>query len=264
MKPQFSEFSYGFAYTDALIRRIGGISAAPVFPSLRDEATKGWDVRLNYPGFPVFLQFKLSDRLERTNAKYWPYYRKPYFRIDITPLTRSRQHNLLKKLADSGVGRVSYEAPLFYQTREFDDAYISGKIIDRSISIPVSRLDYLTDNEAHYITFVGPSNPSWHTDEQNLEDMLIEGDCSAQQVYEGIHDMFNQVNIQIRDAEYFTELRSTLVNILSSTLNYIDSTFSTSRAIDHQMDDPLSRVMWDIRYLLPTYFGLEMFMLYEN
>ena len=264
MKAQFSEFSYGFAYTDALIRRIGGISAAPVFPSLRDEATKGWDVRLNYPGYPVFLQFKLSDRLERTYAKYWPYYRRPYFRVDITPLTRSRQHNLLKKLADSGVGRVSYEAPLFYQTREFDDAYTSDNIIDRSISIPVSKLEYLTDNEVHHITFIGPSNPSWHTDEHHLEGLLIEGDFSAQQTYERIQEMFSHGDIPTRDAEYFTELHRTLVNILSSTLHYRDRSFSTSRAVDYQLDDPLSRAMWDIRYLLPTYFGLEMIMLYEN
>lgn len=63
MDPDFSEFSYGYCVTDDLINGRGmAVKAAPVFPSLIQEGKKdgGYDVRLERPGLPLFLQFKLA------------------------------------------------------------------------------------------------------------------------------------------------------------------------------------------------------------
>lgn len=64
MKPDISEFSYGSAVTEALIFDHGtSITAAPIFPSLIAEGKQGggYDLPLDRPGQPLFLQFKLSD-----------------------------------------------------------------------------------------------------------------------------------------------------------------------------------------------------------
>ena len=62
MKPSFSEFSYGYAVTEDIVRSTGPLKAAPLFPSLRSEGTQGgFDVKLGLTGSPLFLQFKLSD-----------------------------------------------------------------------------------------------------------------------------------------------------------------------------------------------------------
>lgn len=72
MQPNISEFSYGYAITDELIHWYGTtITASPVFPSLYQEGQQGggWDLKLQRPGIPLFLQFKLSHCMIRTNAR---------------------------------------------------------------------------------------------------------------------------------------------------------------------------------------------------
>ena len=59
MKPLFSEFSYGYAVTEDIVRSNNPLKAAPIFPSLRNEGTQGgFDVKLDLPGSPLFLQFQ--------------------------------------------------------------------------------------------------------------------------------------------------------------------------------------------------------------
>lgn len=75
MKPDISEFSYGFALTNELIDRYRLRSAgAPEFPSpYKEGKSGGYDVKL--VGIPVFLQFKVSDcmvkRKKRGQRKKW-------------------------------------------------------------------------------------------------------------------------------------------------------------------------------------------------
>ena len=68
MNPEFSEFSYGFAFTHEYINHTPGLEAAPELPSLVDEAEKGYDLKLGYKGYPRFFQFKLATYLNRRNA----------------------------------------------------------------------------------------------------------------------------------------------------------------------------------------------------
>ena len=72
MKPNISEFSFGYALTSELIHWYGmPITAAPIFPSTYQEgqAGGGYDVMLNQPGLPLFLQYKLSHCMVRSNAQ---------------------------------------------------------------------------------------------------------------------------------------------------------------------------------------------------
>ena len=264
MKPEFSEFSYGFAFTDAFIRRKGSLTTAPVFPSLRAERSEGWDVRLNLPGVSYFHQFKLSDRLVRSNATYWKCYGKPYFRIDITPLSRSPQHNLLKDLNDGGEDNVYYVAPFFHTMRQFNDAYLSDQVVERSLQVPVRELKRLDDMEPHHLTFTRTDDFSWHTDEHNLRGHLIAGDFAATHVYDRIQNVFSQSVVEPVTERYFLRLRGLMEEILADEpqLNY--TAFETQDTTNRGMDTSFTESMAAIRYYLTTYFGLEMFMIYQE
>jgi hypothetical protein len=71
MKPtDISEFSYGYAVTESLVRQVRyPLQAAPIFPSLIAEGRSGgYDVAIPFSGFPLFLQFKLSDLMVSRTA----------------------------------------------------------------------------------------------------------------------------------------------------------------------------------------------------
>jgi len=164
VKPDISEFSYGYALTEELIHHHGHIvSAAPHFPSLLEEGNVGYDVRLDQPGLPLFLQFKLSDCMVRDTAKeisqhglfppgthfYRMHLRRP----------PSRQHQLLLAL-EGGGNEVFYAAPGFDQPDELDDAYLSHGVRTRSVFIRPSWIGPLPDNHDHHVAFLlgGPQH----------------------------------------------------------------------------------------------------------
>lgn len=124
----FSEFSYGYAVTQEYVGSYAApLKAAPVFPSLQDEGTKGYDVELlrlglrpNSPGIPLFLQFKLSERIvrQRITQAERGYYVPPFYRVHLRT-KRPNQHRLLAQL--EGQGReVYYIAPGFHKTADLN------------------------------------------------------------------------------------------------------------------------------------------------
>jgi hypothetical protein len=157
MTPDISEFSYGFALTHELIALAGEpLRAAPIFPSLIEEgrAGGGYDVHLDVPGFPLFLQFKRSDCMVRRSAMEVapPYnFNPPFYRMKITERSRSAQHDMLVDL-DNGHNQVFYAAPLFHTVDELNNAYLASAISHRSFYIRPGSIGKL-DNESHHIAF---------------------------------------------------------------------------------------------------------------
>lgn len=157
MTPDLSEFSYGFAVTHELIHSSAvPLRTAPVFPSLIEEgrAGGGYDVHLDIPGFPLFLQFKRSECMVRRSAveirRGLPL-RTPFYRMCLTESKRSAQHKLLLALDDRS-NQVFYAAPLFHQIREFNDAYLVNQVVDRSVFIRPRDIGRL-DNQRHHVAF---------------------------------------------------------------------------------------------------------------
>src|SRR5215472_9386227 len=100
MKPNISEFSYGYAVVDELIHWLGTpVKAAPVFPSLYQEGQDGggWDVKLDRGGIPLFLQFKRSDGMKARSATEWrnESYSNPYYRMYLRKRNHSIKHEML-------------------------------------------------------------------------------------------------------------------------------------------------------------------------
>ena len=157
MKPNISEFSYGYALTDELINWHGTrVTAAPVFPSLYKEgqAGGGYDVMLDRGGIPLFLQFKLADCMKKANAKEAQrgIFTCPYYKMHLRPRQHSNQHQMLLDLESTG-NEVYYVAPAFHEPDGFNEAYLNHTVKDQSIWIKPSAIGPLTDDEEHHISF---------------------------------------------------------------------------------------------------------------
>lgn len=157
MKPDFSEFSYGYAVTEELVSaHKAAVIAAPLFPSLYEEgkAGGGYDVKIPLAGKPVFLQFKLSDQLERSNSKEHQngLLGIPYYRMHIRPTKHSDQHNLLLDLEASGE-TVFYIAPEFHLPAELNSFYLGGTVVANSAAFSPIAIGPMPDDDEHYLVF---------------------------------------------------------------------------------------------------------------
>jgi hypothetical protein len=157
--PEISEFSYGFALTNEVVGWLE-LSAAPIFPSLLEEgkAGGGYDVKLDRPGAPLYLQFKRSECMTRRSAREYRsildqggQLQVPFYRFPITEATKSDQHELLLAL-DTGPNQVFYVAPRFHRLHEINDAWRSNAVASRSVFVAPSEIGSL-DDERHTVAF---------------------------------------------------------------------------------------------------------------
>ena len=182
MEPTFSEFSYGFAVTNEFAGLLS-LQIAPIFPSLLEEGKTGggYDVKFDKPGLPLFLQFKRSDKMVRDTAREYGLpgcsLSLPYHRFQITPSSKSRQHQLLLNL-DTPKNRVYYVAPRFHRVQHLNDAWQAQRVVARSLFLPPSSIGPMPDSGKHSIAFDGRS--VWRCSEpteikgMGIEDVLID------------------------------------------------------------------------------------------
>lgn len=156
MTPEISEFSYGFALTNEIVGW-APLSTAPIFPSLIEEgrAGGGYDVRLDFPGVPLYLQFKRADRMMRRNAKEIREHNLslslPFHRFKITESGKSDQHQLLLAL-DAEQDAVFYAAPRFDKFDEINRAWDTNEVASRSIFISPEQIGVL-DSKSHHVAY---------------------------------------------------------------------------------------------------------------
>ncbi|MGN8160354.1 hypothetical protein ACS8YF_16970 [Salinisphaera sp. SWV1] len=157
MKPDISEFSYGYAITEELAAKLGAkLIGAPTFPSLYQEGKigGGYDVKIPLRATPIFLQFKLSDYLKRSSAKenQLGLVNVPYYRMHLRPLKHSYQHELLLNLENSGES-VFYIAPEFYRPDELNSYYLNRSVLAHSAAFSPADIGVLPDDQEHYVVF---------------------------------------------------------------------------------------------------------------
>ena len=187
MKPNISEFSYGFAVTDELIHWHGlSITASPIFPSHYQEGQPGggYDVRLPLMGLPLFLQFKLSDHMVRGNAREAQSGQLPvpYYRMHLRPRRRSAQHEMLLDLENIGGEAVYYVAPAFHDSSELNDAYRHHEVGDRSMWMRPSYIGELPDDDDHYVAFNHPRRVPMFCSEPREIDALVDFDSFSRHI----------------------------------------------------------------------------------
>lgn len=250
MKPEFSEFSYGFALSYEVMNALQpDVVGVPLFPSPRAGAGTGTGVEFAPAGCPLFVQFKLAAYMKTARAKQWATYGGPYFRVAVTRRTRSNQHNLLRELSRVEP-EVYYAAPAFYRQIEFNQAFVNDEILAQSRFIPLRHLPDLADDREHYITYChGVPGFAWHSGGGQAARAAISGDVWLQH----LHQVLAEPRPLGRD--YFVGLRALLVRLLREQTLQPDL-FLDQLAIDRQ-DVAAATLFRDLRYLLTTYFGVE-------
>lgn len=146
MQPRISEFSFGFALTHELVGW-SALNAAPYFPTQYAEgrAGGGFDVMLDRPTVPLYLQFKRAEFLERRSGKEYKACRDlrhpnrldvPYHRFSIMDSDHSDQHSLLVALQGAQPGAlVAYAAPRFHEVRHLNRAWDNREVTSRSVFV---------------------------------------------------------------------------------------------------------------------------------
>ena len=211
VRAQFSEFSYGFAFTHELVNHLPGLTVAPQFPSLVEEGKVGYDMKVPVWGIPMFFQYKLSEFLKGHSARYWNHYGGCHYRFHATALKRSSQHKLLKDLADSGA-EVLYVAPCFNDAGDFNSAYRDNRIGIRSVCVPVKKLPSLGVDDHLDVTYTDCSNILWHIRKAGPSSIIREGKVSrADCCWTEVGERFERGNAELVNVNgaYLFELRET-------------------------------------------------------
>jgi len=255
MKPDISEFSYGYAVTEELVAKHKAIVVgAPTFPSLYEEGKKGggYDVKIPILGNPVFLQFKLSDYLERTSAKEHQsgLLTVPFYRMHIRPLKHSCQHQLLLDLENSGES-VFYIAPEFHRPVELNSLYLSSSVIANSAAFKPSDIGTLPSKDEHYVVFKKASSHGFRCSEDPrkvVRTSIREGLWTALQQLEprpiGRDDIVALSKKMLSAIEKRSEIDSNWAEIVDGA--------SARRIADER--DPVE----SIGYLALNFFGCEL------
>jgi hypothetical protein len=250
MKPEFSEFSFGFALTYEIANALQPeITVLPLFPSPVADLEEGPGPTFVERGWPLFLQFKLAHCLKTSRATQWEDYRTPFFRISIPERTRSNQYSLLRTLS-STEPEIYFAAPAFYRQIEFNQAFMSNQILNESRFIPLRELPELADDDEHHITYGRSSGGfRWHSQGDSFSSVPISG----ARWLEGI----KAAAMEPRElgSAYFTGLRQHLVGLLREHTLQPDL-FLEGLTFDWDSTEPKT-IFRDLRYLLVTYFGLE-------
>ncbi|MEH0291770.1 hypothetical protein V6R98_02395 [Agrobacterium sp. CCNWLW71] len=159
MKVGYTEFSYGYAFTENLIRsHPTGATGAPVFPNLVQEAQLGYDVQIQLPAVPLFFQFKLPDRMERGTAfeistGSCPGLTTPFYRIGLMRNDLSAQHAHLIELERSHPNCVFYAAPCLANIHEFNMSYGLGRVFQDTAFFSPGDIGPLPDDKQHTIAY---------------------------------------------------------------------------------------------------------------
>jgi hypothetical protein len=184
MKLNYSEFSFGYAFTENLIRSSASSpNTAPVFPNLVQEALLGYDVKVDLPGLPIFFQFKLPELMVRETAREISEMNLnglsvPFFRMPLMRRDKSDQHAHLIQLENSFPHTVFYASPRLKSIAEFNSAYIGAKVHLQSALFSPNDIGPLPDDQSHFVSYTKSSSIAWRCSEpkkvkaQNFETFM--------------------------------------------------------------------------------------------
>jgi len=171
MKLGFTEFSYGYAFTENLIRSSAtGPTSAPVFPNLVQEAKLGYDVKIELPGLPLFFQFKLPELMVRDTAREIAHFglsglSTPFFRMPLMRRDVSDQHIHLIRLEAKFPNAVYYASPTCDSAAAFNKAYCLTQVHTQSVLISPNAIGPLPDDRSHVVSYASGSSTAWRCSE---------------------------------------------------------------------------------------------------
>ena len=261
MRPSISEFSYGFAVTTELLQAIGPVTVAPVFPSLPAEGKEGggWDVRLDWPGFPLFVQFKLCDHMTRLSCKEARLVgsRLPCYRMHLRPSRLSPQHRLLLELEQRDKA-VYYCAPMFHKAEEFNKAFLQHSVCAQSIWMRPSDIGKLPDDGEHHVSFE-PGGRCWLFSEPRL----IEAECMFQSFSAQVRYRLRERGRTDLSEEQLEVLADEIANIVRGRHYVGDKTADISREQIHEAAPKSAPPLQRVAYYASVFLDSQLFLVQE-
>lgn len=184
----YSEFSFGYAFTENLVRSSAtGPATTPHFPSLQDEGQLGFDVKVDVGGAPLFLQYKLPEPMLRSTAAEISKHgldrfglSVPFLRMAVTRRDASRQHKLLVELAQDDPGSVFYAMPRMENLEAFNRAYGSLAVHRRSVLFSPKQMGFLPDDDQHTVAYDLNRRLAWFCSEPRVVEALEIGSVLAE------------------------------------------------------------------------------------
>lgn len=217
MKIGYTEFSYGYAFTENLIRSLPTAPVgAPIFPNLVQEAKAGFDVKIDLPGAPLFFQYKLPELMVRNSAfeikQNLSGIVVRFFRIKLMRRDLSDQHRLLMQLEKKYPRAVLYASPALQSRRAFNQAYNAAAVHQRSVFFSPRDIGGLPDDDEHSIAYRDGLAYAW---------LCSDPKKIKAKTYEGIsHDaqsLFQEKRFHtLRDAS--TELRDSVRSLVGAEM----------------------------------------------
>lgn len=171
MKIGYTEFSFGYAFTENLIRSLAtGPSTAPIFPNLVQEGQAGYDVKIDRPGLPLFFQFKLPALMVRNTAKEIAQHELsglsvPFFRMSLMRRDLSDQHRLLIQWESKFPDAVYYATPCIENIQLFNLSYSSAKVHQDSFLFSPADIGLLPDDKTHVVAYQDGMGYGWFCSE---------------------------------------------------------------------------------------------------
>lgn len=211
MRPEFSEFSFGYALTEALVNGRQHI-IRPIFPTQRQERRDGYDLRLDCPGRPIFLQFKLCHGMTRRSAREFAYHDLPlafpFLRMPLMPSRLSPQHGLLLELESRGEV-VLYAAPRFFRDEDFAAHYGNQVILSHSAFIRPTVIGPLPDDSDHHVSFDPDARHGWFLSEPAPLEPILDGQGFSE-----------EVRIKLRDGGRLSDqVKAALLHLTSTIID---------------------------------------------
>lgn len=211
MRPEFSEFSFGYALTEALVNGQQHIFR-PTFPTQRQERSDGYDLRLDRPGRPIFLQFKLCHGMTRRSAREYRYHDLPlafpFLRMPLMPSRLSPQHGRLLELETRGEV-VLYAAPRFFRDEDFAAYYGNRVILSHTAFIRPSAIGALPDDADHHVSFDPDASHGWFLSEPTPLAPILDGEGFDEEMRVRLHDE-GRLSDQVKAA--LLHLTSTIID----------------------------------------------------
>lgn len=163
----YSEFCYGYAFIENLIRDSRRRpTRAPRFPTLREEARLGYDMKIDLPARVLFFQYKHPECMV-SNAAWetsrmrirdlWP----RCFRMPTMKGARSDQHDRLLALEERNADSVFYPMPELHDACEFNRAYGKTRVRRESCFFSPHAIGPLSPHEDHHIAYARRMNHGW-------------------------------------------------------------------------------------------------------
>jgi len=215
IKPEFSEFTFGYAFTENFTNGWlgGGVRSVPIFPSLLAEGrpTGGYDVAIPTHAEPILFQFKIPQLVTRRSRLLPPAYWPPYYRMHLEPGARSAQHRALLQHARAG-RRVFYVAPCFDRMDILDNHYRYHQVPDQCAYFSPDDIGVL-DDEAHFVAYQRLNGNAWLFSEPKETAAR-----APEEVRQQLREIARTARPVARQDDYFSELSSEIVRSIESAV----------------------------------------------